>query len=75
MSTKGKVNNPIVKSKIEFTPVVISNNSDIGIGAIILPGVIIGKGVQVGAGVMVTKNVRDFAIVAGVPAKEIGLRK
>jgi len=31
--------------------------------------------VQVGAGVMVTKNVRDFAIVAGVPAKEIGLRK
>lgn len=47
----------------------------IGPRAIILPGVSIGKGAVVGAGAVVTKNVSEFAIVGGVPAKIIGERK
>lgn len=47
----------------------------IGPRAIILPGVRIGKGAVVAAGAVVTKDVEAFAIVGGVPAKEIGERK
>src|SRR3989344_364771 len=55
--------------------VKISDYVFIGPRAIILPGVKIGTGAVVAAGAVVTKNVRDFSIVAGVPAKEIGERK
>ncbi len=47
----------------------------IGPRVIILPGVKIGRGAVVAAGAVVTKDVPDFAIVGGVPAKEIGERK
>lgn len=47
----------------------------IGPRAIILPGVKIGKGAVVGAGAVVTKDVPEFEIVGGVPAKKIGERK
>lgn len=47
----------------------------IGPRVIILPGVKIGKGAVVAAGAVVTKDVNDFDIVAGVPAKLIGKRK
>lgn len=42
--------------------------------AIILPGVKIGKGAVVASGAVVTKNVEEFTIVGGVPAKVIGKR-
>jgi maltose O-acetyltransferase len=56
-------------------PVVIEDYVFIGPRAIILPGVTIGKGAVVGAGAVVTKDVPAFAIVGGIPAKEIGERK
>lgn len=40
----------------------------------ILPGVTIGKGAVVATGAIVTKNIPDYTIVAGVPAKKIGMR-
>lgn len=55
--------------------VEISDYVFIGPRAIILPGVKIGKGSVVAAGAVVTKNVADYAIVGGVPAKQIGERK
>lgn len=58
-----------------FAPVIIKDYVFVGPRAIILPGVTIGKGVIVGAGAVVTKDVSDFAIVGGVPAKVIGERK
>lgn len=56
-------------------PVEIGDYVFIGPRAIILPGIKIGKGAIVAAGAVVTKNVLEFAIVGGVPAKEIGERK
>lgn len=47
----------------------------IGPRAIILPGVKIGKGAVVAAGAVVTKDIPEFKIAGGVPAKEIGERK
>lgn len=68
------IQTPILHSRIEFAPVVIGDGCDIGIGAIILPGVTLGQGVQVGAGAVVTKSVNDYAVVAGVPAKVMRVR-
>lgn len=56
-------------------PVEIGDYVFIGPRSIILPGVKIGKGAVVAAGAIVTKDVPDFAIVGGVPAKVIGERK
>lgn len=50
-------------------PVVIGAGSWVGTNAVILPGVTIGKHVAVGAGSVVTADVPDNAVVAGVPAK------
>jgi acetyltransferase-like isoleucine patch superfamily enzyme len=60
--------------KIVLDSVEIGDYVFIGPRAIILPGVKIGKGAVVGAGAVVTKDVEDFKIVGGVPAKEIGER-
>lgn len=55
-------------------PVVIGNDVWIGTRSIILPGVKIGNGVIIGAGAVVTKDVPDYAVVGGVPAKIIRYR-
>lgn len=40
----------------------------------ILPGVKIGRGAVIAAGAVVTRDVPDFAIMGGIPAKQIGTR-
>ncbi|MGB7339479.1 MAG: acyltransferase [Phototrophicaceae bacterium] len=50
----------------------IKKRAGIGSNATILPGVTIGENAIVGAGAVVTHDVPDYAIVAGVPAKIIG---
>lgn len=57
-----------------YGPVHIGDYVFIGPRVIILPGVTIGKGAVVAAGAVVTKDVPDFAVVGGVPAKIIGER-
>lgn len=56
--------------------VVMTIGDDVWIGTrvIILPGVHIGNHCIIGAGAVVTKDVPDYAIVAGVPAKIIRMR-
>ena len=65
---------PVLLCDLEFAPVTLEDETDIGIGAIILPGVTIGRGAIVGAGAVVTRNVEPYSIVAGVPARKIGDR-
>ncbi len=65
---------PIMGGPVKLAPVHIGDDSDIGVGSIIMPGVVIGKGVQVGAGAVVTRDVPDYAVVAGVPAKVLRYR-
>lgn len=55
----------------EFRHTKIGNDVWIGLNAIILDGVIIGNGAIIGAGAVVTKNVQEYSIVGGVPAKMI----
>lgn len=56
--------------KVETT--LVKRAASIGTNATILCGVSIGEGALVGAGAVVTKDVPDHAIVAGVPAQVIG---
>ena len=50
----------------------IKTRASIGSNATILCGITIGEGALVGAGAVVTKDVPDYAIVAGVPALVVG---
>lgn len=54
--------------------VVIGNDVWIGIGVLILPGIKIGDGAIIGAGSVVTKDVEDYEIVGGSPARHIRYR-
>ena len=47
----------------------------IGARVVILPGITVGSGSIIGAGAVVTKDVPEYAVVAGVPAKVIKYRK
>nr|WP_210119173.1 acyltransferase [Treponema parvum] len=60
--------------RLHSAAVIINANVWIASRAIILPGVTIGEGAVIAAGAVVTKNVEPFSIVAGVPAKKIGMR-
>ena len=66
---------PIIQTDLEIKLVKIEVGADIGMNAVILPGVTIGKGSIVGAGAVVTKDVAPFSIVAGVPAKFLRWRE
>lgn len=57
-----------------FKPIFIDDYVWIGFGATILQGVHIGKGAVVCAGAVVTKDIKDYEIVGGVPARKIGER-
>ncbi|MBO1895830.1 N-acetyltransferase [Shewanella sp. BF02_Schw] len=65
-------NDKIPRSKVypdEFPKLLIKENASIGANATLLPGITIGKFAMVGAGAVVTKDVPDYAVVVGNPAK------
>ncbi len=52
-------------------PILIKRGARIGVASIIMPGVTIGKGAVIGAGSVVTKDIPDYCLAVGVPAKVI----
>lgn len=62
-------------NKLLFKKTIIGDYAWICTRAIILPGVKIGKGSVIGAGSVVRRDIDDYSIVVGNPAKTIGKRK
>lgn len=71
----GRTDIPMGMQGSSVKKVTIGNDVWIGMRAIIMPGVTIGNGVIVGANAVVTKDIPDYAVVGGVPAKIIRYRK
>ncbi len=66
---------PIIATNLVMKPVVIGYGADIGVNSVILPGVHVGANSIVGAGAVVTHDVPEYAVVAGVPARVIRSRR
>jgi acetyltransferase-like isoleucine patch superfamily enzyme len=62
---------PISQQVMPERPVVIGDGSWLGHGTVVLPGATIGRHVVVGANSVVTGNLPDSCVAAGVPAKVI----
>lgn len=60
------------ESDWQVMPTRVKAGASIGSNATILPNLTIGEGALVGAGAVVTKDVPDHAVVAGVPARVVG---
>lgn len=52
--------------------VVVKEGAALGARVVVVPGRVIGRWAMVAAGAVVTRDVADFALVAGVPARQIG---
>ena len=68
------VGNFVTEREQHYQKVIIENDVWIGANSVIMPGVKIGNGAIIGANAVVTKDVPDYAIVGGVPAKIIKYR-
>lgn len=64
-----EIETPIEGQDIEVTPVSIGDDCKIYNNAVILPGVKIGKHVTIGANAVVNKNIPDYCVAVGIPAK------
>lgn len=65
----GDPQTPVVLNEQIYSPVIIGDGCDIGVGTIILPGVEVGEGSVIGAGSVVTRSVDPFSIAFGNPAR------
>jgi UDP-2-acetamido-3-amino-2,3-dideoxy-glucuronate N-acetyltransferase len=61
-----------VERKSEFMPTLVKRGATIGANATVICGVTIGRYAMIGAGAVVTRDVRDYALVVGNPARERG---
>ena len=66
---------PVISNDLIYKKVIISDGCDIGTGSVILPGIMIGEGSMIGAGSVVTKDVPDYSVYAGNPAKLLRKRE
>lgn len=69
--TENHPENPDLRQNVYARPILIKRKAWLGTGVTVLPGITIGENSIVGAGAVVTKDVPDNVIVAGIPAKVI----
>lgn len=62
------------KQTMNTRPVILEEDVWLGAGVIVLKGVRIGRSAVVAAGAVVTKDVSPYEIVAGIPARRIGIK-
>lgn len=55
----------------QFLKIIVKEGASIGANATILPGITIGRKAMIGAGSVVTKDVPDYALVLGNPARVV----
>jgi len=61
-----------IERKTEFKTTLVKRGATLGANCTIVCGVTIGRYAFVGAGAVVTKDVPDYALVVGVPARQVG---
>lgn len=66
---------PIRYQDLKLERVRICEGAWLGTHVVVMPGVTIGKGAVIGAGAVVTKDIPEYSIAVGVPAKVIDKRK
>lgn len=71
LATLNHDENPEKRANLCPSPIVIGDNVWIGSNATLLPGVTVGDGAIIAAGAVVTRDVDECSVVAGVPAKFI----
>jgi acetyltransferase-like isoleucine patch superfamily enzyme len=75
--TEGYLTNPTVPEelrKVTEALVTLGRHAIVGCGSVVLPGVVVGDGAAVGALSLVKDDVEPFTVVAGTPARRIGVR-
>ncbi|WP_330115226.1 acyltransferase [Pseudomonas sp. JS3066] len=67
-------NDPMPRSKVypdAFSGITVRRGASIGANATLLPGITIGEHAMVGAGAVVTKDVDEYSVVVGNPARVV----
>ena len=62
---------PIRQQPLRTAPVKIGDNTLVGMGAVIQPGVTIGRHCVIGANSVVTREIPDYSVAVGAPARVI----
>ncbi len=70
----GETDDPAFFAARAEQQIVLGHDTWIGHGAVVMPGVSIGTGAIIGSNAVVTRDVPDFAVAVGVPAKQIRQR-
>ena len=63
---------PLSDDDWELAPTLVKYGASVGAGCVILPGVTIGRFAMVGAAALVTRDVPDYGLVVGSPARLVG---
>lgn len=71
----GEATDSILFAPLAFSPIIIEENCNIGIAAVILNGVTVGAHSKVGANSVVNRSIPPFSVAVGVPARVIKDRR
>jgi len=61
-----------ITRKAEYRPTLVRQGATLGANCTIVCGVTVGRYAFIGAGTVVNRDVKDFALVVGVPARQVG---